>query len=84
MKVRDTYQAVGYDDVYAVGIAAAVDVPRQTATPVGVPKTGFPTERMAHVGARNIAAQVRGSRARAPGSRPGWTARCWRSGSGRA
>ena len=24
------------------------------------------------------------SRARAPGPRPGWTARCWRSGSGRA
>lgn len=36
-----TYQAQGYDNVYAVGIAAAVDVPWQTATPVGVPKTGF-------------------------------------------
>ena len=32
VKVRDTYQAVGYDDFYAVGIAAAVDVPWQTAT----------------------------------------------------
>ena len=60
MKVRDTYQAAGHDNVYAVGIAAAVDVPWQTATPVGVPKTGFPTERMAHVAARNIAAQIRG------------------------
>jgi sulfide:quinone oxidoreductase len=46
--------------VYAVGIAAAVDVPWQTPTPVGIPKTGFPTERMAHVAARNIAAQIRG------------------------
>jgi hypothetical protein len=45
VKVRDTYQAAGYDNVYAVGIAAAVDVPWQTATPVGIPKTGFPTER---------------------------------------
>ena len=27
---------------------------------VGIPKTGFPTERMAHVAARNIAAQIRG------------------------
>src|SRR6266480_4806886 len=44
VKVRDTYQAAGYDNVYAVGIA----------------KTGFPTERMAHVAARNIAAQIRG------------------------
>ena len=60
VKVRDTYQADGYDNVYAVGVAAAVAVPWQTATPVGVPKTGFPTERMAHVAARNIAAQIRG------------------------
>jgi len=60
VKVRDTYQSVSYDEVYAVGIAAAVDVPWQTPTPVGIPKTGFPTERMAHVAARNIAAQIRG------------------------
>jgi NADH dehydrogenase FAD-containing subunit len=60
VKVRDTYQTLKYDQVYAVGIAAAVDVPWQTPTPVGIPKTGFPTERMAHVAARNIAAQIRG------------------------
>ena len=60
MKVRDTYQTETYDDVYAVGIAAAVDVPWQTPVAVGIPKTGFPTERMAHVAARNIAAQIRG------------------------
>jgi sulfide:quinone oxidoreductase len=60
VKVRDTYQAMGHDDVYAVGIAAAVDVPWQTPIPVGIPKTGFPTERMAHVAARNIASQIRG------------------------
>lgn len=58
--VRDTYQSAKYDDVYAVGVAAAVDVPWQTATPVGIPKTGFPTEVMAHTAAANIAAQVRG------------------------
>jgi sulfide:quinone oxidoreductase len=60
VKVRDTYQTEAHDDVYAVGIAAAVPVPWQTPTPVGIPKTGFPTERMAHVAARNIAAQIRG------------------------
>lgn len=60
VRVRDTYQSESYDDVYAVGIAAQVNVPWQTAVPVGVPKTGFPTERMAHVAARNIAAQIKG------------------------
>ena len=60
VKVRDTYQTEVYDDVYAVGIAAAVEVPWQTPTPVGVPKTGFPTEQQAHVAAKNIAAQIRG------------------------
>lgn len=62
VKVRDTYQTVSRDEVYAVGIAVAVDVPWQTSTPVGIPKTGFPAERMAHVAARNIAAQVRGEK----------------------
>jgi sulfide:quinone oxidoreductase len=60
VKVRDTYQSEKYDDVYAVGVAAAVDVPWQTPTPVGIPKTGFPTETMAHTAAANIAAQVKG------------------------
>lgn len=59
-RVRDTYQTEKYDDVYAVGVAAAVDVPWQTPTPVAIPKTGFPTEVMAHIAAANIAAQVRG------------------------
>lgn len=60
VKVRETYQSEKYDDVYAVGVAAAVDVPWQTPTPVGIPKTGFPTEVMAHIAAGNIAAQIRG------------------------
>jgi sulfide:quinone oxidoreductase len=60
VRVRDTYQSEKYDDIYAVGVAAAVDVPWQTPTPVGIPKTGFPTEQMAHVAASNIAAQIRG------------------------
>lgn len=58
--VRDTYQTEAYDNVYAVGITAAVPVPWQTPVPVGVPKTGFPTEQMAHVAAKNIASQIRG------------------------
>lgn len=60
VKVRDTYQTQARDEVYAVGIAAAVAVPWQTPTPVGIPKTGFPTEQQAHVAGMNIAAQIRG------------------------
>jgi len=60
VRVRDTYQTIPYDNVYAVGVAAAVDVPWTTAVAVGVPKTGFPTETQARMAARNIAAQVRG------------------------
>ncbi len=60
VKVRDTYQTEAYDNVYAVGIAAAVDAPWQTANPIGIPKTGFPTEQQAHVAVKNIAHQVRG------------------------
>jgi sulfide:quinone oxidoreductase len=60
VKVRDTYQSEKDDVVYAVGVAAAVEVPWQTPTPVGIPKTGFPTEVMAHTAAKNIAAQIQG------------------------
>lgn len=60
VNVRDTYQTLAYDDVYAVGIAAAVAVPWQTAHAVGIPKTGLPTEQQAHVAAKNIVAQING------------------------
>jgi sulfide:quinone oxidoreductase len=60
LPVRATYQSEKHDDVYVVGIAAAVDVPWQTAVPVGIPKTGYPTEVQAHTAAKNIAAQIRG------------------------
>ena len=58
--VGDTYQSKAYPEIYAVGIAAQVPVPWQTAVPVGVPKTGFPVESMARVAARNIASAIRG------------------------
>src|SRR6266487_1165495 len=60
IEVKDTYQTLQYPNVYAVGIAAAVNAPWTTANAVGVPKTGFPAETMAHVAAANIAAQIRG------------------------
>jgi NADH dehydrogenase FAD-containing subunit len=58
--VKDTYQTLAYPNVYAVGIAAAVYAPWATANAVGVPKTGFPAETMAHVAAENISSQIRG------------------------
>jgi sulfide:quinone oxidoreductase len=60
IEVKDTYQTLEYPNVYAVGIAAAVDAPWQSANAVGVPKTGFPAETMARVAAHNIASQIRG------------------------
>ena len=60
VEVRDTYQSNKWDNIYAAGLAAAVQVPWTTPTPVGVPKTGFPTERMAHVAAKNIASDIKG------------------------
>src|SRR5262249_23062714 len=60
VKVRDTYQAEGHDNVYAVGTAAAVAGPGRRAPRVGTPKPGSPTDRMAQGGARNIAAQTGG------------------------
>ena len=64
VQVRPTYQTMDHDDIYAVGIAAAVIAPWQTPTPIGIPKTGYPTEVMAHVAAKNIAAQIRGEQPR--------------------
>jgi sulfide:quinone oxidoreductase len=58
--VKDTYQTHDYSNVYAIGIAVAVNAPWTTANAVGVPKTGFPAETMARVAAENIASQIRG------------------------
>jgi NADH dehydrogenase FAD-containing subunit len=60
IEVKDTYQTRTHANVYAVGIATAVNAPWQSANAVGVPKTGFPAETMARVAADNIAAQIRG------------------------
>jgi sulfide:quinone oxidoreductase len=60
IEVKDTYQTHTHANVYAVGIATAVNAPWQSANAVGVPKTGFPAETMARVAADNIAAQIRG------------------------
>jgi sulfide:quinone oxidoreductase len=58
--VQDTYRSKAYPEIYAVGIAAQVPVPWQTSVPIGIPKTGFPTESMAKIAARNVAAAIKG------------------------
>jgi sulfide:quinone oxidoreductase len=60
IEVKDTYQTLTHPNVYAVGIATAVNAPWTSANAVGVPKTGFPAETMARVAAENIASQIRG------------------------
>jgi len=58
--VQDTYRSKAYPEIYAAGIAAQVPVPWQTSVPIGIPKTGFPTESMAKIAARNVAAAIKG------------------------
>jgi len=60
VEVKDTYQTLEHPNVYAVGIATAVNAPWTTVNAVGVPKTGFPAETMARVAAANIASQIKG------------------------
>ncbi len=58
--VDDTYKHVNYDNIYAAGVAVAVQYPESTPIPIGVPKTGYMSEVMARVVAENIASKVLG------------------------
>lgn len=55
------YRHTKYQDVFAVGVAMAIAPPEQTPVPVGVPKTGFMTVKMAKIAAATIAAEVAGT-----------------------
>lgn len=58
--VLPTYQHEKHPDIYAAGVAVAVQAPWVTAVAVGVPKTGFPAEVMAKTAAHNIASTLHG------------------------
>lgn len=60
IETNDGYQHTKYPEVYAAGIS--VFVPPVGGTPVacGVPKTGYPSEQMAKIAAKNIAADIEG------------------------
>ncbi len=58
--VNARYQHRTYKNIYAAGVAVAVDPPAPTPVPTGVPKTGYMSEMMARIAAHNIAAQITG------------------------
>jgi sulfide:quinone oxidoreductase len=60
--VDDEYRHPEHPDIYAAGVAIAIAPPQPTPVPAGVPKTGQMTETMAKVAARNIAADIEGTR----------------------
>jgi len=59
VKVNARYQTEAYPEVFAAGVAVAMDPPGPTAVPCGVPKTGYLSEEMARVVAHNIVAAIR-------------------------
>lgn len=61
----DGYRHVKYPNVHAAGLAVKVVNPFSGDVPFGVPKTGFPTDEMAKVVARNIRSVMKGQEASA-------------------
>jgi sulfide:quinone oxidoreductase len=59
--VDKQFRHTKYQDVFAVGVAMAIAPPELTPVPVGVPKTGFMTVKMAKIAAATIAAEVAGT-----------------------
>jgi sulfide:quinone oxidoreductase len=59
--VDKNYRHTKYKNIFAVGVAMAIAPPEQTPVPVGVPKTGFMTVKMAKTAAAAIAADVTGN-----------------------
>jgi sulfide:quinone oxidoreductase len=58
VKVTPEYRTEAHPEVYAAGVAVAVDPPQKTPVPCGVPKTGYLSEEMARVVAHNIVASI--------------------------
>ncbi|MCC7478730.1 FAD-dependent oxidoreductase [bacterium] len=54
------YRSYAYENIFAAGVAVALDAPQPTAVPCGVPKTGYLSEEMAKVAVHNIAAEIHG------------------------
>jgi len=61
----DGYRHVKFPNVHAAGLAVKVVNPFKGDVPFGVPKTGFPTDEMAKVVAKNIRSVLQGKEASA-------------------
>ena len=58
--VDDYYRHKSHPNIFVTGVAVAMTPRQTTLVPTGVPKTGFMTEHMSKVVARNIAAEILG------------------------
>jgi sulfide:quinone oxidoreductase len=59
IEVGNDYRHKQYPEVYVVGAAVEVKPPEKTEVPCGVPKTGYPSEQMAKIAAKNIVADIK-------------------------
>jgi len=71
--VDDFQRNPTYPNIYGVGVCVAIPPIGATPVPVGVPKTGFMIETMAHASALNIRSAIRGQQ---PTARASWNALC--------
>jgi len=62
VRVNGFYQTEAYPEVFAAGVAVAMEPPDKTPVPCGVPKTGYLSEEMAKIAAHNIVAQIHGEK----------------------
>lgn len=62
VRVNGYYQTEAHPEVFAAGVAVAIDAPDRTPVPCGVPKTGYLSEEMAKVVAHNVAAALHGEK----------------------
>lgn len=57
--IDDSYRHQSHPNIFAAGLAVAVPLPFSTPVPLGMPKTGFPSEESAKVAAHNIVRLIR-------------------------
>lgn len=62
VKTNDGYQSTTYPNIFAAGLAVAVPNPfaGKTDVPIGVPKTGYPSDEQGKIVAENIIRLMRG------------------------
>lgn len=56
------YQHKKYKNIFAAGLAVQLPAPYKTEVPMGVPKTGYPSDESAKVAAKNIVSMVKGGK----------------------